>query len=80
MSTDDFIGIDVSKDNLDIAVYPKNDFSTIPINQDGLNELINSFQVIEPELIVLEETGGYIMLAASTLFAASLPVVVVNAR
>jgi transposase len=80
MSTECFIGIDVSKDNLDIAIYPTNDFSRVPNNQDGLNELTNSFQVIEPELIVLEATGGYEMLAASTLFAAGLPVVVVNAR
>ena len=80
MSTDRFIGVDVSKDNLDVAVYPADDLSSVPNNQTGLNELIKSFQVSQPTLIVLESTGGYEMLAASTLYAAGFPVVVVNAR
>lgn len=80
MSTDRFVGIDVSKDKLDISIYPSNELSSVPNSQNGLNELIKSFQVIEPTLIVLEATGGYETLAASTLYAAGYPVVVINPR
>lgn len=80
MSTECFVGIDVSKDTLDIGVYPTQDTQRVPNNQSGLDELIQWLQGMAPQLIVCEATGGYETLAVSSLAAAGLPVVVVNAR
>ena len=80
MSTEHFIGIDVSKDKLDVAVYPTNELFSVDNDQHGIDELVQTLQNLQPVLIVLESTGGYELLAATTLYAAELPVVVINAR
>ena len=80
MSTEYFVGIDVSKDTLDVCVYPTQDTFRVPNSPDGLGELIKWLKPIEPRLIVFEATGGYETLAVSSLAAAGLPVVVVNPR
>lgn len=80
MSTECFVGIDVSKDTLDIGVYPTQESLRVPNDQNGLDELIQRLQPIAPQLIVFEATGGYETLAVSSLAVAGLPVVVVNAR
>ena len=80
MSTEYFVGIDVSKDTLDVCAYPTQDTFRVPNSPDGLDELIKRLKPIEPRLIVFEATGGYETLAVSSLAAAGLPVVVVNPR
>jgi transposase len=80
MSTECFVGIDVSKDTLDVCAYPTQDTFRVPNSPDGLDELIKRLKPIEPRLIVFEATGGYETLAVSSLAAAGLPVVVVNPR
>lgn len=80
MSTECFVGIDVSKDTLDIGVHPSQQAQRVPNTSDGVDELIPTLQRMDPKLIVLEPTGGYETLAVSSLAAAGLPVVVVNAR
>jgi transposase len=80
MSTEHFVGIDVSKDTLDASVYPTQDSFRVPNSPDGLDELMKRLKPIESRLIVFEATGGYETLAVSSLAAAGLPVVVVNAR
>ena len=80
MSTECFVGIDVSKDTLDICFYPTQDTQRVPNDQNGLDELIKRLQPIAPMLIVCEATGGYETLAVGSLAAAGLPVVIVNAR
>jgi len=80
MSTEYFVGIDVSKDTLDVCVYPTQDAFRVPNSPDGLDELIKRLKAIEPRLIVFEATGGYETLAVSSLAAAGLAVVVVNPR
>ena len=80
MSTEHFVGIDVSKDKLDIAVCPTQESFSVTNNQSGLNDLSRRLKAIDPELIVLESTGGYEICAATTLYAAGLPVVIINAR
>jgi len=80
MSTEYFVGIDVSKDTLDVCVYPTQDTFRVPNSPDGMDELIKRLKPIDPRLIVFEATGGYETLAVSSLAAAGLPVVVVNAR
>jgi transposase len=80
MSTEHFVGIDVSKDTLDVCVYPTQDSFCVPNSPDGIDELIKRLKPIESQLIVFEATGGYETLAVSSLAAARLPAVVVNAR
>ena len=75
MSTENFVGVDVSKDKLDVAVYPTNQLFTVENNQNGLDQLAQSLGDLQPQLIVFESTGGYELLAVSTLYAAGLPVV-----
>ena len=80
MSTGHFVGVDVSKDKLDVAVYPNKQTFNVDNDQSGLDELVKKLQALEPSLIVFESTGGYELLAVTTLHAARLPVVIINAR
>lgn len=80
MSTEHFVGVDVSKDKLDVAVYPTNQLFNFDNDQSGSEELVQILQELQPLLIVFESTGGYELLAVTTLYAAKLPVVIINAR
>jgi transposase len=76
------IGIDISKDRLDVACLPAA-VRTLPVfdnNASGHAALIDWLMHVSPRLIVLESTGGYQRTLVSALAAASLPVVVVNPR
>lgn len=75
-----FIGIDVSKDTLDVGLVPQGDIRQFPNNEGGCSALIAWLAKKTPSLIVAEASGGYEMLPVGTLAAASLPVVVVNPR
>ena len=80
MSTECFVGIDVSKDTLDVSLYPTQDTHRVANDQTGIDELIHKLQRVDPRLIVCEATGGYETLTVSLLAASGLPVVLVNAR
>jgi transposase len=75
-----FVGIDVSKDQLDIAQTPAGPPWAVANSGDGIAELVDRLQALEPSLVVLEATGGYESAVVAALMAASLPVVVVNPR
>lgn len=79
-STDLFVGIDVSKAQLDIAVYPAGESWTTANDAAGLTALVLRLQQVRPTLIVLEATGGWEIPIAGALAAAGLPVAVVNPR
>lgn len=72
------VGIDVSKDRLDIAVRPSGEAFVVERNAAGLDRLIDRLRQLSPHLVALEATGGFETVAAAALAAASLPVVVVN--
>src|SRR5690606_38429170 len=79
MSESIFVGIDVSKDQLDIAASNGERWSCA--NREGdFAELIERLQGWPVELIVLEASGGYEGAVVGSLAAAGLPVVVINAR
>jgi transposase len=80
METKVFVGIDVSKDSLDVAIGPGKEIITFTNDQKGVDALIKKLSRIGPELIVLESTGGYERLATSSFVEARLPVVIVNPR
>jgi transposase len=75
-----FIGIDVSKDRLDICVRPSGETFTVTRDGEGLERLGERLRALAPVLIVMEATGGYETVAASALAAARLPLAVVNPR
>jgi len=72
------VGIDVSKDRLDVAVRPSGEVFVVERNPAGLEQLTQRLRGLSPQLVALEATGGFETIAAAALAAAELPVVVVN--
>ena len=75
-----FVGIDVAKAQLDIAVRPAGERWAVPNDAGGVVTLVERLQALHPTLIVLEATGGLERAATAALATAGLPVVVVNPR
>ncbi len=75
-----FIGIDVSKARLDIAMRPAGERESICHDEAGIKALVKRLEQIQPTLIVLEATGGIERQLTGALGSAQLPVVVVNPR
>ena len=75
-----FIGIDVAKAQLDIAIRPSGERLAVPNDLSGVTPLVDQLQARHPTLIVLEATGGLERMVTSALATAGLPVVVVNPR
>jgi transposase len=75
-----FIGIDVSKDALDVAVRPTGEKMVFANTEDGLVMMTDFIKPFSPRLVVLEATGGWERSAVGALAAKGLPVVVVNPR
>lgn len=75
-----FVGIDVAKAQLDIALRPTGDRWAVPNEEASIASLVAQLQAAHPTLIVLEATGGYQRAVVAALAAAALPVVVVNPR
>lgn len=72
------VGIDVSKDRLDVAVRPGGEVFAVERNASGVDRLIERMRVLAPTIIALEATGGFETVVAAALAAAALPIVVVN--
>jgi len=72
------VGIDVSKDRLDVAVRPSGEAFTVERNAGGLDRLVGRLQELSPQIVALEATGGFETIAAAALAAAGLPVVIIN--
>ncbi len=77
---DCFIGIDVSKDILEVAVWPADEKMSFANQEDGQGLLVDFVRSFGPRLIVLEATGGVEKATVYALAAKGLPVVVVNPR
>ncbi len=75
-----FVGIDVSKDSLDISVLPEDRWWQVKNNDQDISGLVQSLLEISPQLVVMEATGGHEMRAAAALATAGLNVAVVNPR
>lgn len=75
-----FVGIDVAKAHLDVALRPSGTHWAITNDDTGIADLVTRLQGVSPTLIVLEATGGLQRAVVAALAAAALPVVVVNPR
>ena len=72
------IGIDVSKDRLDVAIQPTGEHFAVSRDTSGLEALVSRLTPLAPAAIGVEATGGYETVVAAHLATAGLPVVVVN--
>lgn len=79
-STPSFVGIDVAKDWLDVAVRPTGAAWRSAHDEAGIAEVVARLQGLSPGLVVLEATGGLELSLVAALVTAGLPVVVVNPR
>ena len=75
-----WVGIDVAKATLDIAVRPDGDAWQVANDQAGLAALVARLRRYAPVLIVLEATGGLERALVAELVAARLPLAVMNPR
>lgn len=74
------VGIDVSKEQLDVAVRPSAERFRVENDEEGCTQLGKRLAKLKPHRIVLEPTGGFETRVVQALMAAKLPVVVINAR
>jgi transposase len=73
-----YVGIDVSKDRLDVHVLPSGQAFAVARDGKGLNELIEQLGSVRPQLIAVEATGGFATIVAAAIAGAHLPLAVVN--
>lgn len=79
-STETFIGIDVSKAQLDVAIHGQTQTWQAENNEAGIAALVQRLQALAPTLILLEATGGFELRLVAELCGAHLPTVVTNPR
>lgn len=72
------VGIDVSKDSLDVAVLPSGEAFAFPRTSAGVEDLIERLRPLKAVRIGVEATGGFETIVAAGLQAAQLPLVVLN--
>jgi transposase len=77
-SSETYVGIDVSKDRLDVAMLGEERGWQVDNTQAGIAKLVQQMQEVCPELIVVEASGGYQRAVVEGLFHAGLCVAVVN--
>jgi transposase len=75
-----FVGIDVSKDRLDVAFRPTGDDLQVANDPRGIARLARMLQRLGPELVVLEASGGYEAALLERLLAKQVPVALLNPR
>jgi transposase len=75
-----YVGVDISKDSLDIAVLGQRRARQYANNRAGIAELRKAMSQLNPELIVVEATGGYERGVLQGLYEAGLPVARVSAN
>jgi len=73
-----FVGIDVAKEKLDIAVFGEAKASQVTNDEKGIGKLIQEMKRLKPDLIVVEATGGYHRAVVLRMYEAGLPMAVVN--
>ena len=77
---DVFVGIDVSKDRLDVAARPNGERWQVANTDLGIASLVKRLAELRPTLVVLEATGRLESAAVSALAVAEIPLAIVNPR
>jgi transposase len=73
-----YVGIDVSKDRLDVHILPQDEAFTVERNGRGLALLVERLRPLLPNLVVVEATGGFESTTAAAVAGAGFPLVVIN--
>ncbi len=77
---ENYVGIDISKSQLDVAVSPEGKAWNVANSADGVRELVGDVKKLKPELVVMEATGGLEMPLAGAFSEAGVLVAVINPR
>lgn len=77
---DTYVGIDVAKAQLDVAVDGRGAAERRPNDEVGIAAVVRRLRETPPALVVVEATGGYELALVAALGVAGMPVVVVNPR
>ncbi|MER8706755.1 IS110 family transposase [Mesorhizobium sp. M1088] len=72
------VGIDVSKDRLDVHVLPSGEAFSVENDHAGVEDLVRRLAALSPTVVGLESTGSFERLAVAALAGAGLAIVVVN--
>ena len=80
MSETAYVGIDVSKARLDVAVVPSGESFSSPNDDEGIEKVVARVRELRPALVLLEATGGLERRALARLVTAGLPAMAVNPR
>ncbi len=73
-----YVGIDVSKDRLDVHVRPGGEAFAVARDGKGLEQLVERLRALAPTLVAVEATGGFETIVAAAIAGASVPLAVVN--
>ena len=75
-----YVGIDVAKDQVDVAVRPTGRSWSVRYDEAGVDGLVTQLNSLKPVAVITESTGGLELKLVAALDASSLPVAVVNPR
>ncbi len=75
-----YVGIDVAKAQVDVAVRPTDDSREVSYDDAGVRQLVSRLKALEPVMVLLEASGGLELPLVAALATEELPVVVVNPR
>lgn len=75
-----FVGIDVCKAQLDVAIRPSARILSVPNDKAGIKTLVNHLEKLRPTLVVVESTGGLERQVMFALVGAEISVVMANPR
>ena len=78
--TKPYVGIDVAKATLDVAIGSDGELVQVENNEAGIAQLVKRLGEAAPALVVLEATGGYESLVAAAVAGREIAVAVVNPR
>ncbi len=75
-----YVGIDVSKDSLDLAVHPEKEVRRFANTEAGIARAVAHIKAVSAGLVVMEATGGFEMMLAAALGEAGVPTAIINPR
>ncbi len=75
-----YVGIDVSKARLDVALLPTGEHFVVANDEEGIDELLGRLEEEPPTLVVLEASGGFERPVAAAIAASGIAVAVLNPR
>ena len=75
-----YVGVDVAKARLDVAVRPSGDGWHVSRDEAGVRQLVSRLSTLEPVMVLLEASGGLELPLVAALAAEAVPVVVINPR